>query len=409
MQVYQHEGVTEPAAPAQRAGFCAEWSTGAGKDSGGSGSLGKETMTGPTGDGAETGQAGRAPRRAGSGSLGTVAVGLLAVIAVILGAAALKASAAVTMPLAFAFFVTALVHPIQTRLSERLPDRLHWLGLVAAMLVFVGVGAFAGALIWLSVQPVMTRAPQYLDQLQQQWHVLGDWAGAHGLPVPQRFVLNSGWVLEPVAAQILLLWSVPALLVLVFFFTLMMLIEASAWRRKTEAALRHRHTMMVLDTVSTISDKLRRYVLIRTAVSMVNGVAAGLWLWFMDVDFALFWGVMVFLFNYIPTIGSIVAATPPVLLAFVQFGFGWSLLVALGLLAIDQVLGNYFDPRFLGKALNVSSLVALLSVIFWGWVWGVAGALLAVPLTITIILFCAQVPALQPIAILLGGDVDGEA
>jgi predicted PurR-regulated permease PerM len=369
-------------------------------------------MTGQPRDGAETGQAGRAPRRAGPESLGTVAVGLLAVIAVILGAAALKASAAVTMPLAFAFFVAVLVHPIQTGLAERLPDRLHWLGLVAAMLVCVGVGAFAGALIWLSLQPVLSRAPHYLDQLQQQWHALGDWAGAHGLPVPQRLDLSSSWlprVLEPIAEQILLLWSVPALLVLVFFFTLMMLIETSAWRRKTRAALRHRHTMMIFDTISTISDQLRRYVLIRTAISIVNGIAAGLWLWLIDVDFALFWGVMIFLCNFIPTIGSIVAAAPPVLLAFIQFGFGWSLLVAAGLLAIDQVLGNYFDPRFLGKALNVSSLVLLLSVIFWGWIWGVVGALLAVPLTITIILLCAHVPALQPIAILLGGDVDDEA
>jgi predicted PurR-regulated permease PerM len=350
--------------------------------------------------------------RTGLESLSKVAVGLLAVITVILGAAALQASAGVTMPLAFAFFVAVLVHPIQTGLSERLPDRLQWLGLVAAMLVFVGVWAFAGALIWISLQPVMSRAPQYLDQLQQQWHALGDWAGAHGLPVPQRLDLSSDWVprvLEPVASQILLLWSVPALLILVFFFTLMMLIEASAWQRKTEAALRRRHTTMVFDTVSTISDKLRQYVLIRTVVSIVNGIAAGLWLWLMDVDFALFWGVLIFLFNYIPTVGSIVAATPPVLLAFLQFGFGWSLLVALGLLAIDQVLGNYFDPRLTGRALNVSSLVLLLSVIFWGWIWGVAGALLAVPLTITIILFCAHVPALQPIAILLGGDVDGKA
>jgi predicted PurR-regulated permease PerM len=180
--------------------------------------------------------------------MGKVAVALLAVITVILRAAALKASAAVTMPLAFAFFAAVLVHPIQTRLGERLPHRLQWLGLVAAMLVFVGTWAFAGALIWISLQPVMSRAPQYLDQLQQQWHALGDWAGAQGLPLPQRLDLNSSWVLrvvEPVASQILLLWSVPALLVLVFFFTLMMLIEASAWRRKTEAALRRRHTTMI--------------------------------------------------------------------------------------------------------------------------------------------------------------------
>jgi AI-2 transport protein TqsA len=92
----------------------------------------------------------------------------------------------------------------------------------------------------------------------------------------------------------------------------------------------------------------------------------------------------------------------------VQLGFGWAVVVVAGLTAIDQVIGNYLDPRLMGRTLNVSSLVVLLSVIFWGWIWGVAGALLAVPLTVTIILICAQVPALQPIAVLLGGDVEDE-
>ena len=144
----------------------------------------------------------------------------------------------------------------------------------------------------------------------------------------------------------------------------------------------------------------------RIVVSLLNGVVSGLWLWLMGVDFALFWGVLIFLLNYVPNIGSVIAAIPPTLLAFVQLGFPWAAFVVAGLTVIDQVIGNYLDPRLMGRTLNVSSLIVLLSVIFWSWIWGIVGALLAVPLTVTIILTCAHVPALQPIAVLLGGDVE---
>ncbi len=126
----------------------------------------------------------------------------------------------------------------------------------------------------------------------------------------------------------------------------------------------------------------------------------------MGVDFAPFWGVLFFLLNYLPNIGSIIAGIPPTLLAFVQFGPGKALLVAGGLLAMEQVTGNFLDPRLQGRTLNVSSLVVLLSVILWGWIWGVPGALIAVPLTVTIILACSKVAMLRPIAVLLSGGED---
>jgi hypothetical protein len=104
-----------------------------------------------------------------------VAIALLAVITVILGAAVLKASAAVTMPLAFVFFAPVLVHPIQTRFSERCPPGCNGWGWLRPCSRLSALGPFAGAPIWISLQPVMSRAPQYLDQLQQQWHAFGDW------------------------------------------------------------------------------------------------------------------------------------------------------------------------------------------------------------------------------------------
>jgi AI-2 transport protein TqsA len=339
------------------------------------------------------------------------AIGLLSVIAVILVAAALKACAVLAMPLAFAFFVAVLVHPVDGLLAARLPVRLQWLGLVASMLLVVSVLALAILLVWLTLLPVIAGAPAYLEQLQDRLVDLSAWAERRGVDLPRDFDL-AGTLVSNGAES--LLWGLTsagellAFLILVFFFTLLMLVEASTWRRKTEAALRRRHTAAVLETTAAVAQKVRTFMRNRTLVSLIAALSQGGWLWLMGVDFAPFWAVLVFFLNYLPNVGSIIAVTLASLLAFVQFGAGWALLVAAGLTIIDQLLGNFLDPRLQGRTLNVSSLVVLLSVIFWGLIWGVVGALLAVPLTVTIMLICAQVPALEPVAVLLGGGPDDD-
>jgi AI-2 transport protein TqsA len=331
--------------------------------------------------------------------------GLLAVIAVIAIAWALQWSSVVTMPLAFAFFVAVLVHPIERSLAVRLPHRLQWLGVVCAMLAVVAALLLALALLSFALEPVVARAPQYADELQGQWESLRTWARDHGLPLPQADDLRS--TLASSVPRLLYgltsAWTVLAFLLLVFFFTLLMLIEASAWRRKTEAALHARQTEAVRETIPVVAQKVRWFMLIRTVLGVVSGVLATAWLWLMGVDFAPFWGVLFFLLNYLPSVGSVLAGIPPTLLAFVQFGPAWATLVAVGLIALEQVMGNFLDPRLQGRTLNVSPLVVLLSVIFWGWIWGVPGALIAVPLTVTIILVCASSSALRPVALLLSG------
>jgi AI-2 transport protein TqsA len=233
------------------------------------------------------------------------------------------------------------------------------------------------------------------------------WASGHSLALPRSFhlqaMLDSNGV-PSLISGLISAWQMLAFLLLVFFFTLLMLIEASAWRRKTVVALRGRQMAVVLETVQAVAHKVRRFLLIRTVLGVISGVVVSAWLWLMGVDFAPFWGVLIVLLNYLPNLGSIIAGIPPSLLAFAQFGPGWAMLVAGGLLALEQVSGNFLDPHLQGRTLNVSSLIVLLSVILWGWIWGVPGALIAVPLTVTIILVCAKFAMLRPIAVLLSGD-----
>ena len=133
---------------------------------------------------------------------------------------------------------------------------------------------------------------------------------------------------------------------------------------------------------------------------------AFVWLLVLGVDFAFLWGVLTLLLNYVPNVGPLVAGVLPAPLALIQHGWLWALLVVAGLAVTEQVIGNYVDPKLQGKSLDISPLVVLLSVIFWGRVWGVAGAVLAVPLTATVVIACAHIPALRPVALLLSRSAD---
>lgn len=129
---------------------------------------------------------------------------------------------------------------------------------------------------------------------------------------------------------------------------------------------------------------VQKYLLIKTIASISTGILAGLLCSFAGVPFAFLWGVVAGTLNFIPTIGSIVAAIPPVLLTLVMGDWGTTLLVAGGYLAINGAIGNCIEPLFLGRQFGIATSVVLLSVILWGWVWGAVGALLAVPITVLI-------------------------
>ena len=149
---------------------------------------------------------------------------------------------------------------------------------------------------------------------------------------------------------------------------------------------------------------LNKYLAIKTLVSAMTGVIAALWLLYLGVDFPLVLGLLAFLLNYIPTLGSIIAAVPAVILAFMQFGPGMAGITALGYVAMNVGLGNVLEPRLQGRGLGLSPMVVFLSLIFWGWLLGLVGILLAIPLTMTAKLAFEETPRYQWLAILLGPE-----
>jgi predicted PurR-regulated permease PerM len=156
------------------------------------------------------------------------------------------------------------------------------------------------------------------------------------------------------------------------------------------------------DIIRQVDQALSKYLTLKTAVSVVTGVLSYIALLIIGVDFAFFWAFVIFLLNYIPTIGSLVATVFPALIAALQFASFGPALWVLGVVgSIQMLVGNFLEPRLMGNSLNVSSLVVILSLAFWGSLWGIVGMILSVPITVMMVIVLAQFPTTRWVAVLL--------
>lgn len=334
--------------------------------------------------------------RHGAERIGQIRAWLLGVIAVLLSIAALKLSLPVTLPLTFAVFLIAVFWPVQERLEQRLPRGAA--AVLVLLLFLLLVAVFAGALWW-SGQMVVAKAPDYAEQFQRYREQVTGWAGQLGIELGQGGSLRE-WAVR--LSQSLLAFIGGFVLVIAFF--VLGLLEVHRYRAKLE---RIRGPLSSADwrgPVTRIVHDFQRYIVVRTAIGLITGALAWLIAWLMGLDFAFVWGLSTFLLNYIPTLGSIAAVLPPVLFALVQFE-SWAMALWVLLLqgGMQLIMGNYVDPLIQGKYLHLSPLVVLLAVVFWGWVWGIAGAFIAMPLVVALVITCDQFARTRWIAILLGG------
>ena len=155
--------------------------------------------------------------------------------------------------------------------------------------------------------------------------------------------------------------------------------------------------------LSQIVADVRRYMFLKTVMSILTGALVALWLLVVGIDFPIVLGVLAFALNYIPTIGSIAAAVPGILLAFIEFGLGTAALVSFGYVVINVGVSNGIEPRYLGHGLGLSPLVVIICVLFWGWVLGPMGMLLAVPLTMSVKIALESDQHTEWLAVLMSG------
>ena len=326
----------------------------------------------------------------------------MAVIATILVVAALKATKPISMPLAFAFFVTILVHPLQQRLEQRLP---RWLSLILVLLLLCGVVGIAVGALSLSEEIIEPKLPQYLDRLQEIANTTRSWLQESSLPLPDfstQSSRTSDRLTEQAIGGVRSFISALSLTVLTISLLVLLLLEVSQYREKVKQAFNSKTGDRLINAVGNTSEKLRRYLWVMTLTSFLTGILTIVWCFIVGVDLAFVWGIIGFVLNYIPTLGSIIAVIPPTLVALLFNSVGRAIASLVGLAVIQVIMGNFIDLRVQGKSLQLSPFVALFSIAFWGWVWGIPGAILGVPMTISIILFCQEFEITQGVAILLG-------
>ncbi len=317
--------------------------------------------------------------------------------------AGMQAAASLLIPFLLAAFVAIIcLPPLQWLTRHRLPVAAAvMLIALSLVLVILLLGTFVGA----SVADFSSNLPVYQARLKAMSGDLIGWLSGFGISLSSQAVLEN---FDPSAAMGLVgklvsgLGNALANTFLIVLTVIFLLMEA--------AALPHKWAAMGNQAPSTehfgrFVASVNSYLAIKGWVSLVTGIVIAGWLALLGIDYPLLWGLIAFLFNFVPNIGSIIAAVPAVLLALVQLGPGAALGAALGYLAVNIVMGNVIEPRFMGRGVGLSTLVVFLSLVFWGWVLGPVGMLLSVPLTMIVKLALEANERSRWLAILLGPDV----
>jgi AI-2 transport protein TqsA len=306
---------------------------------------------------------------------------LLTVAGVVVVVAGLKLGAALLVPFAAAFFLAMLSLPVLTWLEERKVHRA--LAILIAVLANVAFVAAIVAVITVSVSSLVSEAPRYRDQIMALLDEAVTWGEAHGMPAArwvEEGLFDAASIVDFMGSTLKGVAALGTELLLVLTIMAFILLEVDAFPGKLDAAFganvrrRWRYARIRLD--------VQRYLLMKSVVSLVMGVLSGVGVWMVGLDFPLLWGTIAFLFNYVPNVGPILAAIPPLALSLVTLGVGRTLIIALIFLVLHMVLGNILEPQLFGRRLGLSPLVVFASLIFWGWVWGPIGMLLSVPLTV---------------------------
>ncbi|WP_440876830.1 AI-2E family transporter [Thalassotalea sp. PLHSN55] len=328
---------------------------------------------------------------------------LVILAAIVVVFAGIKTAANILVPFLLSIFIAIIFNPLVAKATEYKVPKIISVFLVIAIFVFVALSL--GGLVGKSLTELSQLLPEYREQLKEQFSWLTAKLATYNIQVSTAILLE---YFDPAAAMGLAtdilggLGGVMANLFLILLTTVFMLFEASSLPRKIHLAMDD--PAMRLGQIDRFLSSVNNYLAIKTLVSVATGLCVSLMLWAFGLDFYLLWGVLAFLLNYIPNIGSIIAAVPAMSLAVLQLGPGAAGLIGLGYLSINTVMGNVVEPRFLGKGLGLSTLVVFLSLIFWGWLLGTAGMLLSVPLTMIFKIGLENSAEGHWLAVLLSGD-----
>lgn len=330
---------------------------------------------------------------------GIIVAGAFALVVLLL-----ESAAAILAPLLLAVFIAIVSTPALRWMREKGVPKWGALGLVAFLLL--DIGSLIALVATGALEGFRDSLPTYQERFMALSNELGTWLEGMGMSNSQKAVPD---LLDPNKvgrAVSLVLSNASGLFAtgfLVLLATMFILLEAPGFPAKLRAAFN-------LDAegearLTRLMDAINGYMRIKTITSLGTATCVWILLFWLGIDFAVLWALIAFFFNFIPVVGNILMMIPAVLLALVQVDIGTAVLVAVGYLVINTVIGNGIEPRMMGKGMGISTLTVFISLLFWGWLFGTVGMFLAVPLTVATVIALEASPHTRPLAILLGPDV----
>lgn len=323
--------------------------------------------------------------------------------------AGMRAASALLVPFLLALFLAVLcATPLRWLTDHHVP---RVVGVLAMVIVILTAWTVIGGLLGTAVVD-LTRSDARYDQLfatrvAQIDHLVAGWMERFGVQGYQQALSDYFepsrlfGLLQQLVANLGQVLTNGVLIILAMVF---MLLEMSGFATKVSAAFGEHDATEAREGFHKVGAAIRRYVALKTVISLATGLGIAIWMAVIGVDYPILWGLLAFLLNYVPNIGSIIAAIPAVLLAWLTLGVGTAVVAALGFLVVNVLMANIIEPRVMGYGVGLSTLVVFISLIFWGWVLGPVGMLLSVPLTVMIRIMLETNESTRWIAILLGSD-----
>lgn len=308
---------------------------------------------------------------------------LITLAAFVVVVAGMRAGADIIVPFLLAVFIAIISAPALDWLERRgLPRAVS---LIVVLVVLVAVGTGITGLVGSSLQKFTGNLPEYTARMNGYMQSLEGWLNRHGIPFDAhefRGLVDASKVMKLAADVFNSFGGVLTNAFLIFVTVVFILLETASFAVKLRAVARDPDN--TLARVDNMTGSIKRYLAIKTLLSLATGIAIWVGLSLVGVENPVLWGLLAFMLNYVPNIGSIIAAVPAVLFALVQLGVGGAIAAAVVFVVVNVVVGTILEPRFLGRGLGLSTLVVFLSLVFWGWVLGPVGMFLSVPLTMTV-------------------------
>jgi len=328
----------------------------------------------------------------------SVGYGFLIMAAVVIVLAGIKAASAIVVPFLLSLFLAIILSPLFLWLKEKKVPQgiallliiLFLLATITTLMIFLGT----------SIQDFTQNVPSYEIKLRTDFQNLLGFLQSYGIQVPKEdfstlFATNS--IMQYIAKTLKSLSGLLTNSLMIIMTIIFMLMEVSQFRKKLELS-----NTNGLNSFIEVSDNIKHFILLKSITSAATGIFIAVSLKIIGLDYAILWGLVAFLLNFIPNIGSIIAAVPAVLMSLIQFDLTTTLLVAAIYAITNITIGSIIEPKIMGKGLGLSTLVVFLSLIFWGWLLGPVGMLLSVPLTIMVKIVLDAKEDTRWIAVLLG-------